>query len=409
MMDRTDSEKMKSKIHVLIISQYFPPDISGGGTRAFNYAQCLVQQNYDVTVITAFPHLHSAVPKEFRGKIKHKEKMDGFDLIRVWIPSLLHTSARNRIILHFSFIVSSFFALFSVKKPDIIFASQPNLFSIIPAYVYSKLRGGKVIRVVDDLWPEVIYERDYVKSRFLKNILDNLAKFSYTYPKYILPLTEEAKQVIHKSYGISNDKIEVLGHGINTKIYTFSERKRQEQFVLMYSGSLVESYDFDIIIKAAQKLKEVKFVVRGKGFLYSYLKEQKEKLGLDNLLIDTTIVPLEQISVVLGNSDVLLIPLENEYTLNLSLPTKILEYQATGRPIICCSNGAPGHYVEQTKSGIRVDCGDLDSFVQTIQKLESDPLLCKTLGNNGRKFVEENLTFEKIGKRLSEIIQQILE
>ena len=32
--------KLKMK-KILIISQYFPPDMSGGGTRAFNYAKCL--------------------------------------------------------------------------------------------------------------------------------------------------------------------------------------------------------------------------------------------------------------------------------------------------------------------------------------------------------------------------------
>ena len=125
-------------MRILFVSQYFPPDISGGGTRAFNYAKCLSQQNFDVTVISAFPHLHGKIPKEFRFKLLHKEKMDGFDLIRVRVPSLLHTTASNRIILHLSFLISSIIPIFSVK-PDVVFASQPNLFSIIPAYFYCSL------------------------------------------------------------------------------------------------------------------------------------------------------------------------------------------------------------------------------------------------------------------------------
>ncbi len=55
-----------------------------------------------------------------------------------------------------------------------VFASEPNLFSIIPAFIYSKLRGSSVIRVVDDLWPEALYERGYVKSKLLKKFLDKL-------------------------------------------------------------------------------------------------------------------------------------------------------------------------------------------------------------------------------------------
>ena len=144
---------VKKKIHVVIISQYFPPDVSGGATRAFNYSKCLEQQNYQVTVITAHPHQHGPVTGKYRHKLILKEKMDGLEIIRVWIPSLLHSSVFNSAILNLSFLASSTFPIFSIK-PDIIFAFEPNLFSIIPAFFYSKLRGGKVIRAIDDLWPE---------------------------------------------------------------------------------------------------------------------------------------------------------------------------------------------------------------------------------------------------------------
>ena len=34
------------KSNLLVLSQYFPPDVSGGATRAFNYSKCLEQQGY---------------------------------------------------------------------------------------------------------------------------------------------------------------------------------------------------------------------------------------------------------------------------------------------------------------------------------------------------------------------------
>jgi len=394
------------KKKILIISQYFPPDISGGGTRAFNYAKCLTQKNFDVTVISAFPHLHESVPKKFRFKFLHKEKIDGFELIRVRVPSLLHTSARNRIILHLSFLFFSMLPIFSIK-PDVIFASEPNLFSIIPAYFYSKFSGGSVIRVVDDLWPEVLYERGYVKSGLLKKFLDKLAKFSYSYPKFILPLTETGKQIIHNSHNIVNEKIITLGHGVDTNIYSYTEPTKKSDFILMYSGSFVESYDFDLIINAAKKLENenIKFVLRGKGTLLSYLQSKMESHSLSNLVIDTDLVPLEHISKKLAPADVFLIPMKNEIALNSTLPTKILEYQAMGRPIICCSEGAPGDYVEKTKSGLKIKYEDVDEFIDAVHKLKNQPELRKELGQNGMKYVHENLTFHKVGNVLSRCIE----
>ena len=101
--------------------------------------------------------------------------------------------------------------------------------------------------------------------------------------------------------------------------------------------------------------------------------------------------------------------MKNEIALNSTLPTKILEYQAIGRPIICCSDGAHGKYVEKTKSGIKTKYENLDEFIDAIQKLKSEPQLCKELGQNGKKYVDDNLTFEKIGKTLSRYVEESMQ
>ena len=175
------------KNNLLVLSQYFPPDVSGGATRAFNYSKCLEQQGYNVTVVTAYPHQHGPVPENYRNKLTKKEKFCNLNLIRVWIPSLLHSSIKNSAILNFSFCISSLFPLFSLKsKPDIILAFEPNLFSIIPAYIYSKLRGGIVIRIVDDMWPELLYEQKILKSNFFEKTTYKFSKIFHIITQNIL-------------------------------------------------------------------------------------------------------------------------------------------------------------------------------------------------------------------------------
>ena len=399
------------KNNLLVLSQYFPPDVSGGATRAFNYSKCLDQQGYNVTVVTAHPHQHGPIPENYRNKLTKKEKFCNLNLIRVWIPSLLHSSIKNSAILNFSFCISSLFPLFSLKsKPDIILAFEPNLFSIIPAYIYSKLRGGIVIRIVDDMWPELLYEHKILKSSLLKRILVSLAKFSYNYSKHIIPLNIEVKELIHNSYGINNDKIDVISHGIDESIFTFTKKNRQKVFTLMYSGSLNTSYDFDIILNAAKNLKDknIQFIIRGKGKQLTYLQKQKIEFQIDNLIIDSSFVPVEKLSSILSKADVLLVPMVKGDSINASLPTKILESQAIGRPIISCSSGAIGDYVQTTNSGINVNEGDFDGFLKAILKLESNEQLCQEFGQNGRNFIEKNHTFKIIGNTLSSIIQKRL-
>ena len=187
----------KNLLKILAITQYFPPDISGGSTRAYNYCKALADQGYDVTVITAPPHQHAPIPKKYKRKFMIKEKFENMNIVRVWMPSIPHTSVRNNLVLVSIFLFTSLFPLFK-NKPDVIITFEPNLFSIIPGYFYSKFRGGNIIRVIDDLWPEILYERGYVKLKILKLIINRLTKFAYKFPKYLIPLNEAVKEVINK-------------------------------------------------------------------------------------------------------------------------------------------------------------------------------------------------------------------
>ena len=198
-----------------------------------------------------------------------------------------------------------------------------------------------------------------------------------------------------------------MEHGVDTDIFKFLEKKNSSHFTVMYSGALVESYDFKILFQAAKKLKNenIQFIIRGKGPLLKEIIQKKNELRLNNLKIDSQIVDYDKISNVLSASDVFLVPMKNDYFLNLSLPTKILEYQALGRPIICCSNGAPGNYVKNTNSGISIPSENIIELINAIKNLKSDNVMCKSLGENGFHHICNYLTFEKINARLTELIE----
>src|SRR5919112_5924397 len=158
---------------VLIISQYFPPDWNGTSTRAYNAALSLKLQGCNVTVIAAFPHYPDGhIPSKYKGRILSLEEIDGIKLVRTWVPSFAHLPLVKRVLLHISFMLSSLLGIIYIRKVDVIFAMNPNLFAFLPALIYKILFRKNIIRNVDDLWPEVFYDLGIVKSRFFKKILD---------------------------------------------------------------------------------------------------------------------------------------------------------------------------------------------------------------------------------------------
>jgi glycosyltransferase involved in cell wall biosynthesis len=108
-------------------------------------------------------------------------------------------------------------------------------------------------------------------------------------------------------------------------------------------------------------------------------------------------------------ADVLIQPLGDYGKPHMGVSTKLYEYQAVGKPIICCSAGQPAKYVKETCSGIVVKPGDHESLAKAILYLKNNPEYAEKLGDSGRKYVDDNLSVNKIGLKTMVILNRILE
>jgi len=393
-------------MRVLVLAQYFPPDIGGGSTRAFNVAKGLREKGCVVRVVTAFPHYPlGRIPSRYKGKALVFEKIEDIEITRVWIPALPHNSLVNRIILHICFIFSSLFALPFEGEVDVVFAANPNLFSFFSALIYSFANRKPIVRNVDDLWPEVFYDAGLVKSGFLKKIIDIITWASYSVPVALTPISHAYIPKIIERYRIREEKIRTIEVGVDTTFFnkTYTHAKEKSDFVVMYSGILGSGYDFDTVLRAAKLLssnKRISFIIRGVGERQREIRDMIKKLNLRNVVLSTDLVPKIELVQVLGSADVFLLPMGGAGSADDGLPTKIFEYQALGKPIICCSRGEPARYIASTKSGLVVDIKDPDALADAILKLQKDEETALELGLNGWKHIQQYLTVEKIGEHM---------
>ncbi|HLE75269.1 MAG TPA: glycosyltransferase family 4 protein [Candidatus Bathyarchaeia archaeon] len=396
---------------VLVLAQYFSPDMGGGSARASNVVNGLLGKGCDITVVVAFPHYpHGKVPSQYKHKAIVSERIGGAKVFRVWIPALPHSSVMNRIILHLCFFVSSLFALPFVGKVDVVWCANPNLFSFFPAVVYGFVKGRPIVRNVDDLWPEDFYELGLVQSRLMRKALDFLAWLSYAVSAAITPISPGYKRRIVKKYNICAEKIHVVEVGID-KVYPLNANKQKKsRFVIMYSGILGVGYDFNIVLKAARaltKYKDIIFVIRGVGELASKLKKRIKELNLSNVVLNTDFLSKDKLSALLSSADVFILPMDSAPSTEEGLPAKVFEYQAYGKPIICISRGEPAKYVEATRSGLIVKQGDAEGFAEAVVRLYKDRKLASGFGLNGWLYVSTNMTAEKIGELMYNVLASI--
>jgi glycosyltransferase involved in cell wall biosynthesis len=401
-------------MHVLILSQIFPPDMGGSATRAYNVAKGLILNNVKVTVIAGFPHYPTGnVPKHLRKRALSIEYMEGFKVIRTYMPPIPAKGLANRMILFVSFIISSIFPIPLVRKVDAVFASNPQILAIFPALMYKICHRCPIVLNVDDLWPEDPIDLGLIKSNILKKASKLIAKIAYSIADIITPISPGYTKVIHKRYNISLDKVHVIRAGVDInkfKVYN-PVNKCEKKFKALYSGAFSVAYDFDQVLLAAkilENIKDVEFILQGGGELASYLKARMEKLKLGNVKIVDKILSRDEVAKLLSEADTLILPLREFGRPYLGISSKLYEYQAVGKPIICCANGQPAEYVKETRSGIIVKPGDYKALAKAVLYLKNNPDLTRELGNSGRNYAESNLSIEKIGKEMIVALNKIL-
>ncbi|MDI6846760.1 MAG: glycosyltransferase [Candidatus Bathyarchaeia archaeon] len=92
----------------------------------------------------------------------------------------------------------------------------------------------------------------------------------------------------------------------------------------------------------------------------------------------------------------------------LGISPKLYEYQAAGKPIICCAEGEPARYVKETRSGVVVKPRDYEALANAVLYLRKNEDVAEELGGNGRKYVEDKLSIEKIGLKMRMVFKKVL-
>jgi glycosyltransferase involved in cell wall biosynthesis len=396
------------RLAVAIFAQYYPPDLGGSATRAYNVAKGLALNGCDVTVIAAFPHYPNGnVPEKYRWKPVVVENDDGVRVIRTFILPLKSEGFLKRLLLMGSFGVSALLASVYVRNVKVVWAS-----SWAPAAVFGKVSGKPVVLNVDDITLTDITDLNLIdENSIILQIAKIVYGFFYKLGDAITPISPGYIDVISSRYCISRDRFHVVLAGVDLSTFNVKLDKNREEggkFIVLYSGALSVAYDFDQVISAAKILlmeaPDVEFVIQGDGEDAESVKRGLEKEGLKNIIFINKIVSRAEVAELLNGADALLLPMRSFDRPYLGLSTKLYEYQAVGKPIICCSNGIPETYIRETKSGIVVEPGDYKSLADSIIYLRENRDVANELGENGRKYVENNLSIAVIGMQMKRLL-----
>ena len=411
-------------MRILFVSQYFPPEMGAPAARVYELSRHWVEQGHEVTVLTGFPnHPTGTLHSEYRSKWKrlvYKEHLSGIQVVRVWLLPLPNRKGYERILNYSSYCFSSSVAGTFLARPEVVVATSPQLLVGISGWWLARANRVPFIFDVRDLWPESLTAVGVAeKNAALYKMLAHIAKFLYRHCDRLVVVTQAFRDHLAGNWGIPLKKISVVENGVETEIFTphGSDGIRREfglgeKFIVSYIGTLGMAHGLDTMLETARQFQkerpEIAFLLVGEGAEKEKLRALATKGSLKNLIFLGE-QRRELIPAVIRGSDVCLVLLKKSDIFRTVIPTKMLEFMSCGRPVIVAVDGQAREILENAQAGLYVEPENANALASAILTLHSDPCLCRSFGDNGRRWITQYMSRRQTAEKYLEVLKSVTE
>jgi len=375
-------------MNILIVSSYFYPDGGGAENYIYNIAKRLVENENKVTVLCSS-----------HGKEEIKETIHGIKIIRLK-PDFNISTAPLKLGL-FSNIIKL------IKNNDF------DLMSInfyLPYYPDIAALVGRMYHI-----PSVLtWYNESLKSGFLMNSITQF--YNYSLNRVTLNLVDlivtasPYGYLESKSLERFRDKLECIPPGVDIYRYTVGKSFKipekhkipNSSKIVLYVGSLSKANvhkGVDYLIRSFKivldEFNEVYLVLVGKGDMIGEYENLCKTLGIEKNVIFTGFVDEDRLIEYYKSSDMVVLP---STTSQEGFGMVLIEGNACGKPVIGSEIGGIQYVIKDGKTGLLVPPKNPEKLAKAILKLLKDEKLAGIMGDNGRKYVEENYSWNKIAK-----------
>ena len=409
---------------ITYLSQYFPPEVGAPAVRVAELSRCWAASGHSISVVTGFPnHPTGVVPPEYRRglwRLLMRDDRDGFRVFRTWLMPLPNRKSWERILNYASFAASAVLRCLFLQKPDVLIATSPQLLVGLSGLIIARCRRVPFVFEVRDLWPESLQAVGVAdESSVMVRTLKGIAGLLYREADHIVVVTHSFKKYLEEEWGVPAEKISVVRNGVDHNLFfptepdenIVREFELRGKFVVSYTGTVGNAHGLDTLVTVAEMLSisdpDVLLLVIGDGAEKETFQRLISEKGLRNLRLLPG-QPRERIPALLAASHACLVLLKKNNLFKTVLPTKMMEYMSSGRPVISNVEGEAADLLTDASGGICVAPQDPEALWKAIREIRAKPELCEILGRNGRAFVLSSLTRERTAEEYLKVLRRVL-
>jgi colanic acid biosynthesis glycosyl transferase WcaI len=407
---------------VLIHSIVFSPD---GVSTAYLYndiALGLVENGFDVVVLTTTPHYNLIESELIKQPIIKKlfglYYQSDFKGIKVYhIPLKKYKSTVKRLISFVYWHILSLFIGFSIKKINFILSPSPPLSIGFISLLIAKFKGAKAIYNVQEIYPDLLINQGNLKSPIIINLLKIFEKFIYNNSAAVTTIDEVFYNKISSRFSEIN-KLKIIPNFVDTDLYKPLNQKLDLPSVfesdsgkikILYAGNIGFFQDWAPVLYAARELldENIEFWIIGEGVQKEYLQTEVQKQNLSNIRI----FPYQSrdlIPIISDYADIHFIAI-NQQMEQEGFPSKVYTIMACAKPIIVVTglNTPLYNFLKDKNCSELITYNRNVNFTQAIRKLAFDKELRIRLGNNGYEEIIKNYSKKVVVSKYTNLLKSL--
>lgn len=390
----------------MILDKTFPPD-----PRVENEATALINSGHQVFLFC----------------LKYKDEQDSEVINKIYVKRFISSMLEYKLsALAYTF---PFYTNLMEKKIS-QFLSENKIETIhihdirIAEAVFKANKKFNLPVVLDlhDNFPEVMKEYPHLQKFPGKQLISpkkwkiKEEEFIAKADKVITVSNEFIDEVVVRT-NIDNDKIVLVPNTVSKSFYKNAVindkiiQKYKDNFVILYLGDTGLRRGLQTAISSIQNLKlkiqNLKLVIVGQNTTDPVLKRQVRNLGLDNFVDFEGWQDVSLFPSYIQASDICISPLNRSVQHDVAYANKLFQYMSFAKPVLVSDAIAQKNLVEKTKSGLVHKEKNAEDLANKVLELYQNSKLRVELGENGKKFIEDEFVWEKVSGNLVEIYKEL--
>lgn len=334
------------KPEILVINQYYVPDVASTGLLAHDICSGLTKQGCNVSVVTAQPNYVSGLEKtsEF-------EVLDGVRVHRLDLGS--KTGRENKMVRikgYLRFLKKAWNCanvLCRTHRYDFVLTFHNPPFVGLIGRKLARSHGLKFVYAPLDIHPDILIETNWMNiPKPFVWLWDKMNHKMLSGADTIIALSENMKQTLVNEKRADMEKVSVIPIWARPEIgtnYCNKEIRKElniseDDLMILYAGNIGIMHPINPILDSAKLVQDlpVKIIFMGDGANRKHLENRIAKENINNVIY-IPYQPEDRFCDIVRSSDVCIVSLKKGME-KFAFPSRAMTFLSAGKPLITMMN-----------------------------------------------------------------------